>query len=39
MKFENFLLQNHGANFYQTGHKASLGEGDLAFIQGEIIMK
>ena len=27
-KFKNLLLQNHWANFNQTWHKASLGEGD-----------
>ena len=27
-KFKNLLLQNQGANFNQTWHKASLGEGD-----------
>ena len=26
------LLQNHRANFNQTWHKASLGEGDSSFI-------
>ena len=42
----NLLLQNHWANFKQTWHKASLGEGDSvcsnegsAFFQGEIIKK
>ena len=39
------LLQNHWANFNQTWHKASLGEGDSsqmkgpALFQGEIIKK
>ena len=27
-KFKNLLLQNHWANFNQTWHKASVGEGD-----------
>ena len=46
MEFKN-LLQNHWANFNQTGHKASLGEADSSFFQikghalfqGEIITK
>ena len=28
MKFKYVLLKNHRANFNQTGHKASLDEGD-----------
>ena len=29
--FKNLLLKNHRANFYQTWHKASLGDGDSSF--------
>ena len=43
VNFSHFhLLQNHCANFNQTWHKASFGEGDsnlLALFQGEIIVK
>ena len=28
MKSKNLLLQNHWANFNQTWHQASLGDGD-----------
>ena len=38
--FINILLQNHWANFNQTWHKVSLGEGKIegyAPFQGEII--
>ena len=30
-KLKSLLLQNHWANFNQTWHKASLGEGDSSF--------
>ena len=32
-KFKNLLLQNHWANFNQTWHKASLGEGDSSLFK------
>ena len=31
MKFKKLLLQNHWANFIETWHKASFGEGDSRF--------
>ena len=33
-KFKNLLLKNHLANFNQTWHKASLGEGDSSSFKG-----
>ena len=32
-KLKNLLLQNHWANFIQTWHKASLGEGDSSLFK------
>jgi hypothetical protein len=44
--FKNLFLRNHMANFKQTWHKSSLGEGDLVYSKkgdspspGEIIAK
>jgi hypothetical protein len=31
--FKNLFLQNHLANFNQTSHKSSLGEGDLILLK------
>jgi hypothetical protein len=32
--FKNLLLQNHWANFNQTWHKSSFGEGDSSLFKG-----
>ena len=33
VSYFHLLLQNHWANFNQTSHKASLGEGDSSFFK------
>jgi hypothetical protein len=32
--FKSLPFQNHSANFNQTWHKSSLGEGDSSFFKG-----